>query len=103
MILVLITRGASPHRYDLSHMVMIKDNHVAICGNIKDSVQKVRDIGDFSSKIELECSSWKEAEEAINVGVDVILLDNFRPKVNILLQVSSPESKHFAVHQRNNA
>ena len=48
MILVLITRGASPHRYDLSHMVMIKDNHVAICGNIKDSVQKVRDIGEVA-------------------------------------------------------
>lgn len=73
-------RGASPHRYDLSHMVMIKDNHIAICGSVKESVEKVRSIGDFSSKIELECSSLEEAQEAIKAGVDVILLDNFIPK-----------------------
>jgi len=63
-------------------MVMIKDNHVAICGSIQESVQKVRSMGDFSSKIEQECSSLEEAEQAMAAGVDVILLDNFAPKVS---------------------
>lgn len=76
---------------------MIKDNHVAICGNIKESVQKVRCIGDFASKIELEVSSLEEAQEAIKAGVDVLLLDNFSPKEMVQvaqkLRAMDPEKK----------
>lgn len=74
--------GASQHRYDLSHMIMIKDNHIAICGgSVADSVARVRSVRDFASKIEVECGSLAEAEEALAAGADVIMLDNFQPQV----------------------
>jgi nicotinate-nucleotide pyrophosphorylase (carboxylating) len=78
----LLIGGASQHRYDLSHMVMLKDNHIAICGSITESVAKVRAISDFASKIEVECSSLSEADDALAAGVDVIMLDNFQPEVS---------------------
>lgn len=62
-------------------MIMLKDNHIAICGSISESIAKVRAVRDFASKIEVECSSLAEAESALAAGVDVIMLDNFQPTV----------------------
>ena len=63
-------------------MIMLKDNHIAICGgSVAKSVAKVRTVRDFASKIEVECSSLEEADEALAAGADVILLDNFQPEV----------------------
>ncbi|KAK8791068.1 hypothetical protein WA158_005699 [Blastocystis sp. Blastoise] len=76
----VLVGGAATHRMDLSSMVMLKDNHVWATGSIKDSVHKARDVCGFSSKIEVEVSSYEEAVEAIEAGADVIMLDNFTPE-----------------------
>lgn len=73
----LLVGGASTHRYDLSSMVMLKDNHIWIVGGVKEAVKKARRVAGFSMKIEVECRSVAEAREAASSGADVIMLDNF--------------------------
>ncbi|XP_066928850.1 nicotinate-nucleotide pyrophosphorylase [carboxylating]-like [Clytia hemisphaerica] len=73
----VLVGGCSTHRHDLSSMVMLKDNHIWSVGDIKKSVQKARSVCGFSTKIEVECRSVKEALEACSAGADVIMLDNF--------------------------
>jgi nicotinate-nucleotide pyrophosphorylase (carboxylating) len=58
-------------------MVMLKDNHIWAHGSITKAVQSARSVAGFSLKIEVECQSEEEADEAIAAGADVIMLDNF--------------------------
>jgi nicotinate-nucleotide pyrophosphorylase (carboxylating) len=73
----MLVGGCDQHRYDLSSMVMLKDNHVWSTGSITSAVHDARDACGFSVKIEVECQSEEEANEAIAAGADVIMLDNF--------------------------
>lgn len=75
----MLVGGADTHRYDLSSMVMLKDNHVVSTGSITNAVKKARSVCGFSLKIEVECQSQEEAEEAIQAGADIVMLDNFTP------------------------
>ncbi len=68
--------GADTHRYDLSSMVMLKDNHIAAHGSIAGAVQQARSAGGFSLRVEVECSNADEAVEAAQAGADVVMLDN---------------------------
>lgn len=65
---------------------MLKDNHVTISGSIKNAIAKVRSVTGVSTKIEVECRNLKEAVEAANVSVDIIMLDNFSPAVSTNLR-----------------
>lgn len=71
--------GVDLHRFDLSSMVMLKDNHVWSTGSITQAVKTAREFAGFSVKIEVECQSEDEAREAISAGADVVMLDNFTP------------------------
>ncbi|KAL1924179.1 uncharacterized protein VTP21DRAFT_7214 [Calcarisporiella thermophila] len=73
----MLVGGADTHRFDLSSMIMLKDNHIWSQGSITRAVQLARSAGGFSLKIEVECRSEAEADEAIAAGADVIMLDNF--------------------------
>lgn len=73
----MIVGGCDPHRYDLSSMIMLKDNHVWSVGSITKAIQAARKISGFSVKIEVEVQSEKQAIEAIDAGADIIMLDNF--------------------------
>lgn len=75
----LLVGGVSTHRYDLSSMIMLKDNHIWSVGCIKSTVEKARQVGGFALKIEVECRSLDEAIEAASCGADVVMLDNFKP------------------------
>ncbi|XP_008316081.1 nicotinate-nucleotide pyrophosphorylase [carboxylating] [Cynoglossus semilaevis] len=76
----MLVGGVSMHRQDLSGMVMLKDNHVWASGSITGAVKAARSVCGFSSKIEVECRSAGEAEEAAAAGADIIMLDNFKPQ-----------------------
>jgi len=76
----LLVGNIATHRYDLSSMVMLKDNHIWCMGSISKAVKRAREVVSFSSKIEVECRSVEEAREAITSGADVVMLDNFEPK-----------------------
>ncbi|XP_033119318.1 nicotinate-nucleotide pyrophosphorylase [carboxylating]-like [Anneissia japonica] len=76
----LLVGGVSTHRYDLSSMIMLKDNHIWSAGSIAKAVDAARSVGGFSIKIEVECRSIEEATEAATAAADVVMLDNFHPK-----------------------
>eukprot|EP00039_Didymoeca_costata_P030767 m.31260 g.31260 ORF g.31260 m.31260 type:complete len:305 (-) comp8297_c0_seq1:195-1109(-) len=76
----MLVGGADMHRMDLSSMVMLKDNHIWSHGSITEAVKQARKLCGFSMKIEVECGSLRDAEEAISAGADVVMLDNFNPK-----------------------
>jgi len=68
--------GGLNHRMDLNDMVMIKDNHKALEGNLKKAFNKIKDRVPMSKKIDVEVESIYEAEEAAKLGADIIMLDN---------------------------
>ncbi|ODV60356.1 nicotinate-nucleotide diphosphorylase (carboxylating) [Ascoidea rubescens DSM 1968] len=75
----MLVGGCDTHRYDLSSMIMLKDNHIWSFGSITKAVQAAKKAGGFTVKIEVEVQSEEEANEAIEAGADVIMLDNFTP------------------------
>uniref|UniRef100_A0A8I6G1S5 Nicotinate-nucleotide pyrophosphorylase [carboxylating] n=1 Tax=Rattus norvegicus TaxID=10116 RepID=A0A8I6G1S5_RAT len=76
----LLVGGAECHRYDLGGLVMVKDNHVVAAGSMEKAVLKARQAAGFPLKVEVECSSLKEALQAAEAGADLVMLDNFKPE-----------------------
>ena len=76
----VIVGGGLPHRYDLNEMILIKDNHNKLITNLKESVNTARDKIDSNKKIELEVDSLESALNAVDLDVDIILLDNMTPE-----------------------
>lgn len=68
--------GGTNHRTGLYDMVLIKENHIAAAGGIAAAVEAVRRQNTEGLRVEVETRDLAEVEEAIRVGVDVILLDN---------------------------
>ncbi len=68
--------GAVNHRLGLDDGLLIKDNHVRLAGSIGDAVARVREC-DHDMPLEVEAQSLLEVDEALEAGVDVVLLDNF--------------------------
>lgn len=75
----MLVGGVDAHRYDLSSMVMLKDNHIWSKGSITAAVKAAKSVAGFSLLIHVECQSLAEAREAIAAGADIIMLDNFAP------------------------
>ncbi|KAF2500149.1 nicotinate-nucleotide pyrophosphorylase-like protein [Lophium mytilinum] len=73
----MLVGGCDPHRHDLSAMTMLKDNHIVAAGSITSAVRAAKSAGGFAIKVEVECQSFEEADEAIAAGADVVMLDNF--------------------------
>jgi len=72
----MIVGGIDPHRHDLSSMIMLKDNHIWSHGSITAAIKQARSVGGFSLLLDVEVGSEAEAEEAIDAGADIIMLDN---------------------------
>lgn len=70
------TGGGKNHRFGLYDAVMIKDNHIKAVGSISAAVQKAKQNTAHTVKIEVETSTLDEVKEAIDVQVDIIMLDN---------------------------
>jgi nicotinate-nucleotide pyrophosphorylase (carboxylating) len=68
--------GGLNHRLGLDNGVMIKDNHIAVCGGIAKAVQRARRQLPVLTKLEVECDRLEQVGEALDAGVDVIMLDN---------------------------
>ena len=72
--------GGDPHRLHLDDMILVKDNHIAIAGNVKKAVEAAMKNASFTKKIEVEVTKAKDAITAAKAGADIIMLDNFSPK-----------------------
>ena len=68
--------GCRPHRLGLHDGVMIKDNHIAVHGSITRAVAQARALTPALTKVEVECDTLKQVEEAAKAGADVIMFDN---------------------------
>lgn len=68
--------GGINHRYNLSDMIMLKDNHIAAAGGVKEAVELARSYAPFIHKIEVETESLDMVKAAVEAKADVIMLDN---------------------------
>ncbi len=68
--------GGFNHRFGLDDAVLIKDNHLIAAGGIAPAIERVRAGLGHMAKIELEVDTLEQLEEALDLGVDTILLDN---------------------------
>jgi len=68
--------GARNHRLRLDDGVLIKDNHISVCGSIAAAVARARSGVPVLTKIEVECDTLEQVKEAFAAGADMILLDN---------------------------
>ena len=72
----VICGGGANHRLGLDSGVMIKDNHIAVCGSITKAVERARAGAPSLVKIEVECDRLDQVREALAARADVIMLDN---------------------------
>jgi nicotinate-nucleotide pyrophosphorylase (carboxylating) len=71
--------GGENHRFSLSDMVLIKDNHLALVGNVGEAVRRARGRAKRGIRIEVEVGSFAAAREAVAAGATMIMLDNMTP------------------------
>jgi nicotinate-nucleotide pyrophosphorylase (carboxylating) len=71
--------GGGNHRFALDDLILIKDNHVALCGGIAEAVRRAREYSGHAVKIEVECDTLEQVTQAADAGADIILLDNMTP------------------------
>jgi len=75
----VVAGGGDTHRLDLSHMVMVKDNHVAELG-LERAVERFRERTSFATQIEVEVEEPADGPRAAAAGADVVLFDNLPPE-----------------------
>ena len=68
--------GADTHRFSLDDMVLIKDNHIAMCDSPLDALLKAKKVTSFSKKIEIEVETLHDAIECVENKADIVMLDN---------------------------
>ena len=68
--------GGYNHRYSLSDQIMLKDNHVAAAGGVKEAIQAAKAYAPFVKKIEIEVEDLDMVRAAVEAGADIIMLDN---------------------------
>ena len=69
--------GGVNHRFGLYDGILIKDNHLAIAGSIKDAVSKARLNSGHMVNVEIEVDNLSQYKDALETSADAILLDNF--------------------------
>jgi len=68
--------GGHKHRISLDEMIIIKDNHLALCNSMEDIIKKAQK---KRKRIEIEVENQKDALLAAKMGAPIIMLDNFTP------------------------
>lgn len=72
--------GGSNHRFTLSEMILIKDNHIAVAGGVKNAILLERKTYNDKYKIEVEVQTLDELKEAISCKPNIIMFDNWNVK-----------------------
>jgi len=69
--------GGFNHRFGLDDAMLIKDNHIAVCGGIRPVLKRARACAGHLVKIEIEVDTLDQLKEVLAVGLaDAVLLDN---------------------------
>jgi nicotinate-nucleotide pyrophosphorylase (carboxylating) len=89
----VLAGGGSNHRMGLYDMVMLKDNHIDAAGSINQAVDMVRRCWGYEFPIEIECRSLADVEQALQLNVERIMLDNMN--VDQCVQAVSLRNRQF--------
>ena len=73
--------GGTNHRIRLDDGILIKDNHIAVAGDIATAVRAAKSHNFGGIKIQAECDTLEQVQEALDAGADSLLLDNMPPPV----------------------
>jgi nicotinate-nucleotide pyrophosphorylase (carboxylating) len=68
--------GGHNHRIGLYDAVLIKDNHLAAGGGVRATIERARADAPHTMRIEVECKTLDQVDEAVAAGADIVLLDN---------------------------
>lgn len=77
----LLVGGAGTHRYNLSDLTMLKDNHIWTLGSVTKAVERAKIPVGFTRKVEVECRTLEDSLEALKAGADIVMLDNMKGQV----------------------
>jgi nicotinate-nucleotide pyrophosphorylase (carboxylating) len=72
--------GGLNHRFGLDDAILIKDNHIAVCGGVGEAIRRARAHAGHLMKIEVEVDGLRQLDEALAERPDVVMLDNFSLK-----------------------
>lgn len=75
----IVAGGGDTHRLDCSHMVMVKENHIAEMG-LSDAIAHFRERVSFATKLEVEVERPEDGRRAADQGADIVLFDNLAPE-----------------------
>jgi nicotinate-nucleotide pyrophosphorylase (carboxylating) len=68
--------GGHNHRLGLDSGILIKENHIAAAGSVTRAIESARKLAPHTLKVEIECETIEQVEEALKARADAILLDN---------------------------
>lgn len=71
--------GGANHRFGLFDAILIKDNHIQFAGNIETAIKNARSAHP-EMPIEVEATTLEQVKQAVELGVNTILLDNMSPQ-----------------------
>lgn len=71
--------GGRNHRLALDGGVLIKDNHIAVCGGLTAAIQRAKSQVPTLTKVQVECDNLDQVKEALEAGAESLLLDNMSP------------------------
>ena len=90
--------GGRNHRMGLDDGVLIKDNHIALAGGVKEAVTAAKKLAGHLHKIEVEVTNWAQLREALAAGADILLLDNQSPEETAkLVQMARDINPHVLI------
>lgn len=69
--------GGAAHRFGLDDAILIKDNHVAVCGSVGEAVRRARAFAGHMTRVAVEIDRLDQLAEALGAGAESVLLDNF--------------------------
>ncbi len=73
--------GGRNHRLGLDDAILIKDNHIAIAGDIQTAIKQAQDFAGHLISIEVEVDTLDQLKLALEAGVSLVLLDNMSPDI----------------------
>lgn len=73
--------GGVNHRFGLYDAILIKDNHIAMAGGIAEAINGARAKAGHMVRIEIEVDTLDQLSQALDIGVEAVLLDNMPPEV----------------------
>ena len=85
--------GCQNHRIGLYDAFLIKENHIAACGGIRQAIEKAREIS-AEKPVEVEVENLDELHQALDASADIVMLDNFSPAdIEALSSIDLGETK----------